>query len=401
MAGLGALADLELDHLDLVVGRDAGELLRIEGAVGAVAATEIARPDLPDDVAAVFAVIGADAALPGIVCKTALFRAGVQGTHRVRAERAETHRGDIEHRCRIGFGAIRTADGDAEFFRCIRPRRHRMMHPFVALGVDVLLGAERPLVEHHFRALVDQRAGIAAERHAVLLALEEILPHLRPDLLEQEADMRRDRIVSQDRVILLQQIAEAQKRQAAEDQDRDDDDIDELVVVYPDADQQHRHHAADRENDEARRERSHQRFHGIPRGNSVAVLLFFPAYTNGSNLTPERRQPLRDAVCRSAAKINGCGGAARPEYRFAPARPAPARYRWSGLPAQYDPRSAKSHRASRPAGIAAARQSVRFRDRDFPAQSPTAAQSAASGRAARWRLRPLAARAARRHIRSA
>src|ERR1700754_4708142 len=110
MSGLGALADLELDHLDLVVGGDAGELLRIEGAVGAVAAAEIARSDLPDDVAAVFAVIGADAALPGIVRKTALLRTGVQGAHRVRAERAETHRGDIEHRCGIRLGAVRTAD---------------------------------------------------------------------------------------------------------------------------------------------------------------------------------------------------------------------------------------------------------------------------------------------------
>src|SRR5436305_1155535 len=115
MSGLGALTDLELDHLDLIVGCDAGELLRIEGAVGAVAAAEIARPDLPDDIAAVFPVIGAEAALAGIVREAALLGAGVQGPYRVRAERAETHRRDIEHRCRIGFCAIRTANGDAEF----------------------------------------------------------------------------------------------------------------------------------------------------------------------------------------------------------------------------------------------------------------------------------------------
>src|SRR3954454_10821715 len=302
MSGLGALADLELHHLDLVVGCDAGELLRIEGAVGAVAAAEIARPDLPDDIAAVFAMIGADAALAGVVREAAFLGAGVQGPHRVRAERAETHRRDIEHRCRIGFCAVRTADADAEFFRRIRPRRHGMMHPFVAFGVDVLLGAEWPLVEHHFRALVDHGASVAAERHAVLLALEEILPHLRPDFLEQEADMRRDRIVSQNRVIFLQQVAEAEQRQAAENQDRDDDDIDDLLVDYPDADQQHRYHAADRENDVARRERSHQRFHGIPRAIWLPCCPF-AAYTTGSNLTSARRQPLRILVCRSAAKI--------------------------------------------------------------------------------------------------
>src|SRR5262249_11237341 len=71
MAGLGTLADLEFHHLDLVFARNPRELVRIEGAV-AMAAAEIARANLPDDVAAHFAVIGADAALPGIVGETAL-----------------------------------------------------------------------------------------------------------------------------------------------------------------------------------------------------------------------------------------------------------------------------------------------------------------------------------------
>ena len=74
MAGLGALADLELDHLDLVVAGDAGEFVRIEGAV-AVAAAEIAGADFPDDVAAVLAVIGADAALAGVMGEAALLGA--------------------------------------------------------------------------------------------------------------------------------------------------------------------------------------------------------------------------------------------------------------------------------------------------------------------------------------
>src|SRR5712692_1398336 len=77
MPGLGALADLELHHLDLVVGRDAREFVRIEAAV-AVAATEIAGADFPDDVAAILAVIGADAALAGVMRETALFGAGIE-----------------------------------------------------------------------------------------------------------------------------------------------------------------------------------------------------------------------------------------------------------------------------------------------------------------------------------
>ena len=146
MAGLGALADLELDHLDLVVGGDAGERFGIEAAVE-MAAAEIAGADLPDDVAAVLAVIGAEAALAGVVREAALPGAGIQRAHGVGAERAKTHRGNVEHRGRIGLRAIRAADGDAEFSAGMRLRRDRVMHPLVAVAVDVLLGAERPLVE--------------------------------------------------------------------------------------------------------------------------------------------------------------------------------------------------------------------------------------------------------------
>ena len=66
MTGLGALADLGFDHLDLVVGYDAGELMGIERTV-AVAAAEIAGADFPNQVAAILAVIWADAAFPGVM----------------------------------------------------------------------------------------------------------------------------------------------------------------------------------------------------------------------------------------------------------------------------------------------------------------------------------------------
>src|SRR3982750_1526484 len=103
-----------------------------------------------------------------------------------------------------------------------------MVHPFVTFAIDVLLSAERPLVELHLGALIDQRTGVAGERHAVLLALEEVLPHLRTDFLEQESDMRGDRIVAQDGVILLQEIADAEKREGAENHDRDYQDFPDL-----------------------------------------------------------------------------------------------------------------------------------------------------------------------------
>ena len=71
VAGLGALAELELDHLHLRVGRALlGEALRAEAAV-VVAAAEVARADLPDQVAAVLAVVAADRAFAGVVREAA------------------------------------------------------------------------------------------------------------------------------------------------------------------------------------------------------------------------------------------------------------------------------------------------------------------------------------------
>src|SRR5690349_12600978 len=113
MTGLGALADLEFYHLDLVVSGNLGEQVGIEAAV-AVAATEIAASDLPDNVAAVLAVIRADAAFAGVVREASLPGARIQRADRIGAERAKAHRGDVEHRSRVRLCAIRPADGHAE-----------------------------------------------------------------------------------------------------------------------------------------------------------------------------------------------------------------------------------------------------------------------------------------------
>ena len=180
------------------------------------AAAEIARADLPDDVAAALAVIGAVAALAGVVREAAERRALVERADRVGAERAEAHRRNIEDRGRIGLPARRAADRDAELLGLDRPGRDRMAQPFIALGVDVELGAERALVQRHLGALIDDRALRARERQAVGLALEEILPHLRPEFLEQEPQMRRDRIVAQHRMALLDEIVNAERGQPAE-----------------------------------------------------------------------------------------------------------------------------------------------------------------------------------------
>src|ERR1700680_141685 len=105
----------------------------------ALRAPKKAGPDSPDDVPAILAMIGADAALAGVMGEAALLGARIQRAHRIGTERAKTHRRDVEDRCRIRPGAVRTADGDAELLLGTRLRRHRMVHPFIAVAIDVFL----------------------------------------------------------------------------------------------------------------------------------------------------------------------------------------------------------------------------------------------------------------------
>ena len=109
VAGLGALAQFDLDHLDLRVGGGGRKFLGVEMA-RCVAAAEIAGAELPDDVAAPLAMVGAVAALARVMGETAKLGAAVERADRVGAERTETHRRNVEHRGRIGLAAIRTAD---------------------------------------------------------------------------------------------------------------------------------------------------------------------------------------------------------------------------------------------------------------------------------------------------
>ena len=97
-----------------------------------------------------------------------------------------------------------------------------MVHPLVAVGIDVVVGAEGPLVELHLGALIDDRALVAAERQPVLLVFEEILPRLRPDRFEDEAQMRGDRIVAQNRVSRLDEVECAEHCERAEHREQDE-----------------------------------------------------------------------------------------------------------------------------------------------------------------------------------
>ena len=259
MAGLGALAELQLDHLYLRVGRTGGELLGREGAVG-VAGAEIAGTDLPDDVAAALAVIGAVAALAGVVREAAELGTAVQGADGVGAQRSEAHGRDVEDRGGVGLRALGAADGDAERFLADGRRRDRVRHPFVALGVDVVVGAEGADVEHRLGALVDDGAAVAREGHAVLFAFEEVLAHLGPDRLEDEAQVGGDRIGAQHCVPGLVVVVEADEGQEQGDREADADPPG-AGVHGPRHAQQHGKERRQRPGDESRRQRQRHRFH--------------------------------------------------------------------------------------------------------------------------------------------
>src|SRR5580700_3085197 len=134
-------------------------------------------------------MVGAVAALPGIVREISLLRADIERANSVRTQGAETHRGNIEYRGRIGLCAIGTADKKAEWLFDRRPWRDRMVQPLVAAGINFVLRSERTLVERLLGALIDERALVPRKWRSVLLAFEKILTNLRANFLQDEADM--------------------------------------------------------------------------------------------------------------------------------------------------------------------------------------------------------------------
>ena len=107
MAGLGALAEFDFNHLDLRFARVGDKALRVKTAV-LVAAAEIAGADFPDQVATLGAVVHRNRTFAGIVGKTALACAGIQCADGVGRQCTKTHRGNIEHAGLVGLGTVGT-----------------------------------------------------------------------------------------------------------------------------------------------------------------------------------------------------------------------------------------------------------------------------------------------------
>ena len=84
MAWLGALAKLQFDHFHLFALCRLFEFLGAKSAVR-IAAAEVSGSDLPNNVAAVFSMIGTVTAFTGVVSKIAFFSSTIEGANRVRA----------------------------------------------------------------------------------------------------------------------------------------------------------------------------------------------------------------------------------------------------------------------------------------------------------------------------
>src|SRR5204862_3717356 len=97
-ARLRALRELDLDRHDLVAGDVLPELLEAEAAVG-LAAAEVARADLPDEVAAV-PVVRRDPALARALPAAGDLGAAVERLDRRRGERAVAHARNVDDRAR-------------------------------------------------------------------------------------------------------------------------------------------------------------------------------------------------------------------------------------------------------------------------------------------------------------
>ncbi|MNT53890.1 hypothetical protein D3C72_1910070 [compost metagenome] len=93
-----------------------------------------------------------------------------------------------------------------------------MVDPFVAVAVDVFLGAEGALVDLALGALVDDGTLRARERRGLCVVFQEVLADLGADELEEKAQVAQDRVVAPDRMPRLDQVIDAQ---GAQHQQRD------------------------------------------------------------------------------------------------------------------------------------------------------------------------------------
>lgn len=97
-------------------------------------------------------------------------------------------------------------------------RCRRVAEPRRFVGIQIAQGAETAFVVLTFRARVDECALVAREGIFVLVILDEVLPHLRTEVLEQKSQMTRERIIAQHGMARLGEIAQAEQEEREQNQ---------------------------------------------------------------------------------------------------------------------------------------------------------------------------------------
>ena len=218
-AGLGALAELDLDRLHRRRLDEVHESPHVEATV-LVAAAEVGRADLEDDVTAV-AVVRRECALAGVLQAARHRRALVERLDRLARQRTEAHPGDVDHRA--GSEGVRTSScpaqhlggGQHDLLLRVRHRRRpvpgerAVLDDRIAGGVlDVVVGAEAEVVVLQLGAGIDPAALVTAEGTLLVVAGDDVLPQLGSELLGHEPGVTDDREVAQDGVLALDQVVD-------------------------------------------------------------------------------------------------------------------------------------------------------------------------------------------------
>ena len=93
----------------------------------------------------------------------------------------------------------------------------RMLQPFKARVIDIILRAKGPLIQLLFRALIDNRALVAAEGCAVLFIFEEVLPHFGADFFHEKPQAPSEWVIAQNGMGWVEQIAEPKRAECRRD----------------------------------------------------------------------------------------------------------------------------------------------------------------------------------------
>ena len=107
---------------------------------------------------------------------------------------------------------VRPTNGDTKIGVSDMRRLQRMRQPRVAGFIDLLAGPKRAFILDLLGALIHNRAVVAAEGFLVCVAFNQVLADFRANTFEQEPHMPQHRIISEDGMRGLHEVAQAEGR---------------------------------------------------------------------------------------------------------------------------------------------------------------------------------------------